>query len=38
MRQKRNATIFWGSFLLEGKLLTNNKRSDFVVASKALKW
>jgi hypothetical protein len=33
--------IFFGGrvgFLMEGKLLTNDKRSDFVVASRALKW
>ena len=30
--------IFWGGFLLEGKLLKNDKKSDFVVASRALKW
>jgi hypothetical protein len=30
--------FLWGGFLMEGKLLTNDKRSDFIVASRALKW
>ena len=37
MRGRRNATNFLGGgFLMEGKLLTNDRRSDYVVASRAL--
>jgi len=35
---KKCNKFFWGGYLLEGKLLTNGKISDFVVASKELKW